>query len=419
MKPALIAAAVVAAALIATVQQIKLSDLNAETARLEAGKNPSPVKHADRSIQAETQQEATTEQFEHVRETLIEVVLSYQDRTGRRDPERIKRLLLAAGNFSANDIAQLIPLLSDDPRLAGIDADRTFKACRKLFSEIAPFAWRDYLAAHRDLPGWQDLFDAAVANCLRADDKRALAMIEQETAKGNPEVATSGIRSSVLLALADSDPDKMLARAISPEFTADPDALFKLGGFVDDKLETPADHLRFLAALRRAQKKNPSPVLAEIRKDYVNEMANGLYQWPAVDAISLISSEFTPAERFHVAEQCASRIDLSDPEKWINWFLKIDPAEWSEWSKREGNPSKHPLVRQIASRSIQDSEEPARWLGMIPPGELREQATLEHAWTIADRDPDRAASYLAKLPDSKGKQNLIKKIGAARGAQRK
>ena len=47
MKPILIATAILAAAGIAIIQQSKLSDLKAETARLEARKTPSAMKRAD------------------------------------------------------------------------------------------------------------------------------------------------------------------------------------------------------------------------------------------------------------------------------------------------------------------------------------------------------------------------------------
>jgi hypothetical protein len=47
-------------------------------------------------------------------------------------------------------------------------------------------------------------------------------------------------------------------------------------------------------------------------------------------------------------------------------------------------------------------------------GQLRDEATLEYAWMIADRDPERAASYLDQLPQTEGKQNLEGKIKHAR-----
>lgn len=415
MKPILIAIFVVAATGIAILQHLKLTDLQAETARLEAGKTTSATKRTDRSLPAtEIHTEASTEQIEFVREAMIEAIVSFHKRTARNDPERMKQLMLAVREFSGNDIARLIELLHGDPRLAGLAAGQGVDACREIFAEAAPFAWKDYLEAHRDLPEWQNLFDAAVRNCLREDGKRTLAMIEKETARGNPNVATTGIRSSVLLELATSDPDKMLAMAASPEFTADPDALAHLGGASASTIQDLSGHQHFLAALQRAQEKNPSPALTKIREDYLSNMAQQLSDWPPADAISLIESGLTPDEQFSTVAAPARVSDLPDPEKWIDWFLKIDPKEWAAWTQRKGTRDRHPLVSQIESRAIQDLQAPSEWLKKIPPGDLRDEATLSYAWMIADRDPDRAASYLGELPESKGKQNLVKKIGKAK-----
>jgi hypothetical protein len=417
MKPVpilvLTAAAVAAVAL---HQQRRLTGLREEARRLENQASTSSST-GSRRAPVEPPKEARPGQVEFARESMVETLLALQVRNGGSNPEqaeRLKRLLLAAKDLTARDMEAVMAALLSDARLAAVERDQILLICHQLFGGAAPFSWREYLAAHRELPDWQRHFDDVCRICLKEDGKRALALIEEETTRGNPEVATTGIRTSVLLELAASDPDKMLARAVSPELAADPDALAHLGGYVDDQFKEPADHRRFLAALRRAQEKNPSPVLAKIREDYTREMAGQLAGWPAAEAIALLESEFTADERFLVAYQSASRVDLSGPEPWVDWFLKIDPAEWSAWNTRRETFSKHPLVRQIEGRARKDAELPATWLAKIPPGALRDDATLSYAWMIADRDPERAAGYLGELPDSKGKQNLVKKIGKAR-----
>lgn len=413
--PILILTAVAVAA-VALHRQGRLTGLREETRRLESQSSASSSV-SSRQTTDEPQEDAPVEQVEFVRETMVEALLAAQDRSAGGYPDqaaRTKRLLSAAAAISARDMATVLDALLSDSRLAGLDHADIVRGGQDLFGEVAPFAWREYLTAHRALPDWQTLFETACRYCLRADGKRALALIEEEATRGQAEVATSGIRTSVLLELAAHDPDKMLASAVSPELAADPDALAHLGGFVDDRFENPADHRRFLAALRRAQERNPSPVLTKIREDYAREMAGQFAGWPAAEAISLLESEFTADERFAVAYQSASRVDLNDPEQWIDWFLKIDPAEWSAWNTRKGTHSKHPLVRQIESRALKDAGLPAAWLAKIPPGALRDEATLSYAWMIADRDPERAAGYLGELPDGKGKRNLVKRIGGAR-----
>lgn len=418
MKAILIATAIVAAVGIAIVQHSRLSELHAETATLEAGRTTSAMKGDGRSrLATATQREATVAQIEFVHETMIEVMVAYHYRSEHHDQERMKQLFLAAMDFSGRDIARLVELLRDDPRLAGAEADEIADFCRHIFSEAAPFGLKDYLLANRDLPDWQNLFDSAFRNCLHADGRRAIKTFEEESARGNRDYATTAIRASVLLELAVSDPDKMLALAVSPEFSADPDALFKLGGFTANRIDNPSDHQRYLSAMWRAQERNPSPLLDEIRQDYVSGMGQRLYQWPAADAISLIDSGFTADERFSIVDTLARRGDLNDPGKWFDWFLRIDPKEWTAWTQREGVRDQHPLVTQIESRSIYDPQSSGGWLGKIPPGALRDEATLSYAWMIADRDPDRAAGYLAELPESKGKQNLVQRIENARNSE--
>ena len=416
MKPILIITAILAAVGIAIVQQSKLSDLKADTARMEAGKTPSAMKRADRSLPAvETPREATAAQIELVREAMIEALVAFQNRTAHPDPERMKQFLLAAKDFSGKDIARLLELLRADSRLAGLAADKIVEACREIFSEAAPFAWRDYLEAHRDLPDWQKLFDSAVSNCLQADGKRAIEQFEDETARGNRDFATSGIRTGVLLKLAASDPDKMLTMAASPEFSADPDALAHLGGFVDDQLKKPEEHHRFLAALRRATEKQPdSPLWQTIRKDYVREMTNQLPTWPFEQMKTLVDGEFSKEEKLFAAEQASHRGDLDDKSKWADWFLGIDLADWDRWAAGQPQKFKHPVIHLLGDWGRNDVGAASAWLETMPADDLRSKAVLEHAWTIADRNPERAAGYLGELPESKEKQNLVKKIGKAK-----
>jgi hypothetical protein len=415
MRPLLITTAIVAAAGIAIVQHRKLSDLKDETARLEAVNSPPASKTGRPVPTGKIPRQASQQEIGLVSGTIADALTSFQKGGARLDPGRMKQLLLAAKDFSGKDIAALIDQLSNDPRLAGLDAKTITDACREILSEAAPFAWRDYLEAHRDLPDWQRLFDDAVRNCLKADEQLAIQQFEEESARGNRDFATSQVRTSVLLKLATTDPDKMLAMAASPEFTADPDALFKLGGFVDDQLKKPEDHHRFLAALRRATEKHPdSPLLQTVRKDYVREMRNLLPMWPFESAQALVDGEFTREEKLLVAEEASHRSDLDDKAKWADWLLGIDPAEFDRWIAGQPQRFKHPVVELLGAWGRHDAAAASAWLEKMPSGDLRAQAVLEHAWAIADRDPDRAAGYLGELPESKGKQNLVKKIEKAR-----
>ena len=416
MKPFLIVSVVATIAVIGSVQRSKLSDLKAETARLMVGKPTPTSKRSDRAAAAsELQSNATAAQFEVFANGMIEVLGAYQNQQARPDLERKKQLYLAASAFSASDIARFFDLLHGDPRLVGMEQSNLVEACRVIFSETAPFAWRDYLQAHRDFPGWQLHFDSAVQNCLQADGKRAIAEFEQESARGNRDLASSGIRSSVLLKLVASDPDKMLAMAASPDFAADPDALAHLGGGVGNKLTKPEDHHRFLAALRRAVEKNPdSPLWQTVRKEYVRAMTGQLPRWPFEPMKTLVDGEFFPEEKMFVAEQASHRGDLDDKSKWADWFLGIDPGEWDRWIVGRPQQFQHPVVFLLSDWGRIDVDAASAWLKKLPPGDFRSKAVLEHASTIADRNPNLAAGYLAELPESREKQSLVEKIGAAK-----
>lgn len=409
-------AAVIAAIGIAIVQRSKLSDLNAETARLEVGKTQPAMKRADRSLPIiEAPREATAEQHELVRETMIEAMVAHRDRSAVLDPQRWKQALLAGKDFSGKDIARLVELLGNDSRLTGLEKNEIIALSSMILSETPPAAWREFIEANRDLQDWQKLFDSTVRRGLQTDAKRAIEEFEKETARGNRDFASTGIRTAVLTKLAAIDPDKMLALAVSPDFAADPDALAHLGGFVSSGLENPEEHFRFLASLRRAAEKNPDlPLWQTIRKEYVREMTNQLPMWPFEQMKMLVDGELSREEKLLVAEKASHRGDLDDKEKWADWFLGIDLVEWDRWIVGQPQQFKHPVIKQLRDWGRNDVEAASAWLEKMPPGELRSKAAYEHAWMIADRDPERAASYLDQLPATKGKQNLIKKIEEAR-----
>ena len=409
-------AAVIAAIGIAIVQHSKLSDLHAETARLETGKTPSVMKRADRSHPiTETPREATAEQHELVRETMIEAIVAHRDRTSRLDPQRWKQALLAGKDFSGKDIVRLVELLGNDSRLAGLEKNEIIAVSSMILPETSPLAWREFIEANRDLPDWQNLFDSTVRRGLQADAKRAIEEFEKETARGNPDFASTGIRTAVLTKLAASDPDKMLALAVSPEFASDPDALAHLGGFVNSGLENPEEHFRFLASLRRAAEKNPDlPLWQTIRKEYVREMTSQLPMWPFEQMKTLVDGELSSEEKLLVAEKASHRGDLDDKAKWADWFLGIDPDEWDRWIVGQPQQFKHPVIELLSDWGRNDVEAASTWLETMAPGDLRSIAVHEHAWTIADRHPDRAAGYLGELPENDRKQRLVGKIDKAR-----
>jgi hypothetical protein len=150
-------------------------------------------------------------QVELVSETMVEAFSAFRDRRQdtKQEEESIKRRpLLAAKDLSTRDIAKLMDSLLSDARLTGVERHEITWVCHQVMGGAAPFVWREYLISHRDLPDWQKLLEVATRQCVMADFKRTLEMTEQEKSRANPEIATTGMRSSMLLALADRDPKR-------------------------------------------------------------------------------------------------------------------------------------------------------------------------------------------------------------------
>lgn len=405
---------------IAYFQNHRLTELRADTAELLRQTQSDPDLNGSSPAAGSGSAGVSEETIAEVHETMVGMFVAFREARssgrGGRDlqmAERRRQMMLAAKGFSAANIETLVAALREDDRLAELTSDQRSEFCLELFEEVAPKAMLDYLEAHRDLPDWQQRFDRCYRAWLAASPEKAMARYEEE--ESNPAFDTTSSRQSTMLSLAASDPDRMLKLAMSPEFAADPDALAHLGGFVDDKFDTPADHLRFMAAMRRAEARDKdSPLLATVRKDYVREMSNQLEEWPIEDVRRLVDGEFTTEEKFLVAANASDRGDLEDRGKWADWCLEIDPASWDQWVSGQPNKFKHPVTGMVTSWARDDPEASAKWLEKIPEGELRTGTVLEYAWTIADRDPEMADSYLSEIPESKGRKRLVQKIEKAR-----
>jgi hypothetical protein len=416
----LLSAVIVLVSGIAFFQNRRLAELRDDHAELKRRSQAESFVGTAAAVEKTSVAGVSEEQVTEVHEWMVDLIVAFRaaKEAGRRDanPEaqaRMKDILLIAKDFSAENVGALIEALRADARLGEMTFEERLEACFELFMDVAPKAFLDYLEAHRDLPDWQQRFDRCYRAWLAASPQEAIERFEEE--KGSTDYATTSARQSAMLALAASDPDRMLEMAMSPEFAADPDALAHLGGFVDDRLETPADHLRFMAALRRAEAKDPdSALLKTVRRDYVREMTGQVEQWRVEDVRTLVDGEFTPEERFQVMDRASHRGDLDEWKNWGDWFLKVDPKEWDQWVARQTkNFPRHPAVGLLCNWARHDPDSAAKWLEAMPASELRSAAVLEYAWTIADRDPVAAEAYVDELPDSKGKRRLLKKIKEA------
>lgn len=417
-----IIAILTAAVSLGIIQDSKLRALKRESASLEERSASPPREHPATSPESPTAVDRVSPaERDLFREDFVSALLAFKSRTrpAGTDPVALRRkMLLAAARFESEDIEQMFQQLRADPRLGDLSRDELFGSLMGIFAETAGAATMTFLEGHRDVPDWHARFAQCQRQYLIANPREAIRDFEQRSAAGNPDLADSGIRQNILIEEARIDPDRMLARAVSPDFASDADALARLGSFVASTLNEPSEHQRFLAALRRAQAgADPHPQLEKIRAEYVAGLSNSLVDFTFEDSSALVDSEFTPDEKLALAGTASPRGDLSEPAKWADWFLKIDPEAWKEWNARKGTKGKHPASDIVSNWAQSDYQAAGKWLESVPAGELKLEMSLEYAWRIAGIDPDHAATYLHELPESKAKRNLIKKIAENRKAK--
>lgn len=332
------------------------------------------------------------------------------------DDERRRNWLLTAAKSSAGDIERFLQKLRNDPRLAGLlDKRESIYFCLQVFAEMAPSAAMQFIEAHRDLPEWNNYFAGCFSQYLRANPIEAIRWFDAQTALGNPDIANSNVRKSILIRESRIDPDKMLARAMTPDFASDPETLSRLGGFVASTLKQPAEHLQFLAALRRMQNaSDPAPQLLKIRAEYIAGLSQTLADFRFEDTSVLVDTEFTLDEKLNLISTLSQRGDLSDPAKWADWLLKIDPSTWDKWIATQGTKIRYPVTELISNWSRQDNVAAGQWLEKLADSPLKADLTKEYVLCIARIDPDRASNFLPQLPEGESKDKLIRQIDEVR-----
>jgi hypothetical protein len=414
MKLPAILTIILAAVAIGTFQRSKLHALEQriamvetpESAKSRTGDVPFPALAAH----------ATQAEMEVLREDLVAVFLSRADRSAANifDAATRRRMMLTASKFSAGEIGQLLQELRGDSRLAGMGEDQLLELFLEIFCSTAPAPTMGFLEGHRDLPRWADQNARAFNNFLISNPREAIRWYDAQVALGNPDVAGSSMRSSILIREARIDPDKMLARALSRDFASDSGALFRIGGAVASNLSQASEHREFLAALRRAQEKDSeSPVLAKIRAEYVGGISSPLAGLPFEDASAIMDSEFTPVERLRFAASECHRTDLDGLEKWADWFLKIGHDDWKKREVTPGLPPDHPASAVLETWTESDYQAAGKWLEKVPPGPLRSEMVQKYSTRIAVIDPDMAATFIPEISDDKERRSLVNKIAKA------
>jgi hypothetical protein len=417
MKPALILAAILASAVaIGSWQYSRLHQLKCQANTLEnLVTQPVAIRSTRSTESAPATPSVSQEIQDKLREEIVTVILARMDRSQNSAPdqaERWRNMLLTGAKFNAADIGRFMQKLMEDPRLTGLlNEGEIIQICLRIFPETGPVAAMRFMEGHRDMSGWNANYFGCFSSFLRANPRDAIRWFDEQSALGNPDVANANFRQSILIREARVDPDRMLARAMTPEFASDPEIFSHLGGFVASSLKEPSEHQRFLTALSRRQRDNdPSSGLAKIRAEYLAGLSQLLAEFTFEDTSVLIDSEFTHDEKLSSVATLSNRGDLSDPAKWADWLLKIDSQAWENWKAAKGTKDRYPATAVLSNWARQDNQAAGKWLENVPDGPLKADMSLEYAWIIAGIDPLRAATYLPQLAVGKGKTNLVKKI---------
>ena len=417
MKPALIIAAILASAVaIGSWQYSRLHQLKCQAVTLENSVTQRVVTRSDRAAESAPATPSVSQEIQdNLREEIVSTILARTARSRSSAPDRAERrrnMLLTAAKFSAVDIGRFLQKLIEDPRLTGLlNGNDIIEICLQIFPETGPVAAMKFMEGHRDMPEWNAHYASCFASFLVANPRDAIHWFDEQSALGNPDVANANFRQSILIREAHVDPDKMLARAMSPDFVSDPATLTHLGGFVASTLKEPSEHQQFLAALSRIQHGNDaSPGLAKIRAEYLAGLSQSLAEFTFEDTSVLIDSEFTHDEKLTSVVTLSHRGDLTDPAKWADWLLKIDSPTWENWKATKGTKDRYPATAVLSNWARQDNQAAGKWLENVPDGPLKADMSLEYAWIIAGIDPLRAATYLPQLAVGNGKTNLVKKI---------
>lgn len=408
----------VTALMIAISQQSRLRDLENEAASFSEETKRALIESRGRSTRVPESKSEPTPQADLIllEDSFAEILIASRRENPSRvflDPALRERLALIVSNLSPSEFSDALESFQSAAALAEILPNEIVETFLQNFSDYAPYASLNYLSNHPKTKNREQLLSRAFHQFSRENPRDAIRWFDEQARLGGPDIEK--LRSTLLIAEATLDADNLLARAISPEFTANPDHIKGLGSSIAASLKDASQHHQFLGALRRAERKpNASPQLAKIRTDYVGEITQRMIRWPQEAVESLVDSEFTQDEKFIFASKASRYGALSGYARKGDWFMKIDQDTWVDWAEKSGQPSKHPAVSHLSTWARHSEKTAAaEWLAKQKPSPLKEKMTLEYAWTITEADPAAAEVYLPEIPESKGKKNLIKRINKA------
>jgi len=371
----IVATIIVAVVLIAIFQQSRLHNLQEEIASFENEKKPTITTHrSPRKTTRLKTDSSSTKDLAYLEKSFIEMLLITQSENQNRtilNRNHINKLALIASKLSPDELAALIENLQNVPALTQIDSNKIVESFLEFCVQFCPSTSLTYLQNYPESKISEQLLSSAFYHFSLENPQGAISWFEEQVLLGDLDVES--FHTNILLVESTLDADSMLARALSPEFSENP------------------DHLKHLGSQR-------------------------MLQWPQKEVERIIDSEFTSAEKFAFAAHSSRYGAISDYEQKGDWYLEIDQDAWNKWAAKSNEANKHPAISHIATWARHSNKiAAAEWLQKQKPSPLKEKMTLEYAWAIAKNDPAGAAIYLSEIPEGKNKARLEKRINKAKG----
>ncbi len=229
----------------------------------------------------------------------------------------------------------------------------------------------------------------------------AIGWYDDLAAKGDLLAAEPALIEKVVQVEARIDPAGALARVLSLELPFKPEDILDLGAVIARELRTGQEHLAFLEALRRTEKRTPdSTALADLRSGYIKSLVALLHSWPFEEAVGLIDAGFRPEDREQIVSRIARDLELAESERWATWIAAVDaPAN-----------TRHPVTSLIYNWARSDPESAGRWLDGMPTGELKEKAVESYVSSVSAEDPELALPRALGLREGRRRTGLLKLI---------
>ena len=227
----------------------------------------------------------------------------------------------------------------------------------------------------------------------RSAPEEAVAWYEQQRAAG-----ATGLDDLAILAIAAKaivDPAGALTGALD---NTDKKALTASLWSLQENIKDLAGHQRLLAQLNNAHEEKPNLTeLTKFRTNYLRNLNRTLTDEHFKDAAKFVAENYGPEEQQNFAEHLSRIGGLPEPAKWASWLTE------------HGNEK---FCKRFVSAAwgMRDPKGAGEWLSQQPESPLKEAIVHDYAFQLALIDKPAANEWAQTLPESKGKQKLLRKI---------